>query len=37
MHHAAKAGGPFPTDYVAAALIIMAIAFGPAVTWLLGL
>ena len=37
MHHAAKAGGPFPIDYVAAALIIMAIAFGRAVTWLLGL
>jgi hypothetical protein len=37
MHHAGKARGPFPIDYLAAALIIMAIAFGPAVTWLLGL
>ena len=27
MHHAAKAGGPFPIDYLTAALIIMAIAF----------
>ena len=37
MHYPAKAGGPFPVDYLTAALIFMAIAFGPAVTWLLGL
>jgi len=37
MHDAAKVGGPFPIDYFTAALIIMAITFGPAVAWLLGL
>ena len=36
MHDAAKAG-PFLIDYLAAALVIMAMAFGPALAWLLGL
>jgi hypothetical protein len=37
MHDAAKAGGTFLIDYLAAALVIIAIAFGPALAWLLGL
>ena len=37
MHNAAKVGDPFSIDYFTAALIIMAITFGPVVAWLLGL
>jgi hypothetical protein len=37
MHNAADMRHSAVTDYVAAAVVVMAIAFGPVVAWLLGL
>jgi hypothetical protein len=37
MHNAADMHHSAVTDYVAAAVVVMAIAFGPVVVWLLGL
>lgn len=37
MHNAADMPHSALADYVAAAVVVMAVAFGPAVVWLLGL
>ncbi len=37
MHNAAKVGDPPLMDYFTAAVIIMAITFGPVLVWTLGL